>query len=561
VRVLATAAALLCALLALPALASGKARGPFDFELSPRSGPVVAAGGPAAPRVLHTPRRFNLVGLRWRGRATPAIRLRVRRTGGGWSRWQELEAHADHNPDLRRGGEPVVSSSDPLWVGSAKALQYRLSRPVRGLRLHFVNVASELDGERAARASPGSPRSARAAQEAEPAFVSRKDWGASKCPPRRAPDYGEVKAVHVHHTVSLNDYAPEEGPAIVLSVCRYHRNSNGWNDVGYNALVDKYGVLYEGRAGGLDQAVVGAQAQGFNDETAGIASIGDHTSVEATPETLSALASYLRWKLSVHGQPLSGPVRMRSSGGSATKYPAGRSVTLERVIGHRDTGRTACPGALLYAQLDELRALVATGVGLIPTFATRLSGTLADFSVDYGEVVPVTGLLSGPDGGPLMNEAVEVQTNGTGVWKTSSVATTAPDGTLATELRPRRRVYVRLRWPGRAGLRRATSSRLLLHLRPLITLRSPAESGVTAEHVPVSGTISPRKRFVTLVLQQRIRGRYRKVGARAVRVRRGRFSTSFVPAFSADYRYAVVSANDADTDRASTGWQPLRVRR
>jgi hypothetical protein len=546
VRVLATAAALLCALLTLPALASGKAQGPFDFELAPRSGQLVAAGGPGASGVLHTPRRFNLVGLRWRGRAAPAIRLRVRRASGGWSRWQELEAHPDHNPDLR-GNEPAVSSSDPLWVGSAKALQYRLSRSVPGLRLHFVNVSSEL-------------RSARAAQDPQPAFVSRKEWGASKCPPREAPDYGEVKAIHVHHTVSLNDYAPEEGPAIVLSVCRYHRNSNGWNDVGYNALVDKYGVLYEGRAGGLDQAVVGAQAQGFNDETAGIASIGDHTSVGATPETLSALASYIRWKLSVHGQPLSGPVTMRSSGGSATKYRAGRSVTLERVIGHRDTGRTACPGGLLYAQLDELRALVWSGVGLIPTFATRLSGTLADFSVDYGEVVPVTGLLSGPDGGPLVNEAVEVQTNGTGVWKTSSVATTAPDGTFATELRPRRRVYVRLRWPGRAELRRATSSRLLLHLRPLIALRSPAGSGVPGERVRVSGTISPRKRFVTLVLQQRSRGRYRKVGARAVRVRRGRFSTAFVPAFSADYRYAVVSVNDADTDRASTGWQALRVR-
>ena len=365
-RILATATALLCALLALPALASGRPSEPFDFELAARSGDPVAAGGPAAPRVLETPRPFNLVGLRWRGPRAPAIRLRARRPDGAWSRWQRLDAHSDHNPDPRRGGEPVVSSSDPLWVGSADALQYRLSRPVKGLRLHFVNVASEL-------------RAARAAQDPEPTFVSRRQWGASKCPPREAPDYGTVKAVHVHHTVSLNDYAPEEGPAIVLSVCRYHRNSNGWNDVGYNALVDKYGVLYEGRAGGLDQAVVGAQAQGFNDETAGIASIGDHTSVEATPETLSALATYIRWKLSVHGQPLSGPVTMSSSGGSATKYPAGRRVTLERVIGHRDTGRTACPGALLYAQLDELRALVASGVGLLPTFATRLSGTLADF--------------------------------------------------------------------------------------------------------------------------------------------------------------------------------------
>ena len=152
----------------------------------------------------------------------------------------------------------------------------------------------------------------------------------------------------MHHTVSLNDYAPEESAAIVLSICRYHRNSNGWNDIGYKALVDKYGVLFEGRAGGLDQAVVGAQAQGFNAETAGIANIGDHTSAEATPETMAGLARYIRWKLGVHGQPLSGTVTLTSAGGSASRYPAGARVTVERVIGHRDTGHTACPGALLY---------------------------------------------------------------------------------------------------------------------------------------------------------------------------------------------------------------------
>ena len=98
-------------------------------------------------------------------------------------------------------------------------------------------------------------------------------------PARPAPrtSYGTVSAIHVHHTVSLNDYAPEEGPAIVLAICRFHRNSNGWADIGYNMLVDKYGTLYEGRAGGLDQAVVGAQAQGFNSQTAVIANIGDHS--------------------------------------------------------------------------------------------------------------------------------------------------------------------------------------------------------------------------------------------------------------------------------------------
>jgi hypothetical protein len=422
-----------------------------------------------------------------------------------------------------------------------------MSRPVKGLRLHFVNVAA-------------FTRRARAAQDPQPDVVSRAEWGAGGCPPRRSPCYGSVKAVHVHHTVSLNDYAPEEAPAMVLAICRYHRNSNGWDDIGYNALVDKYGVLYEGRAGGLDQAVIGAQAQGFNSETAGIASIGDHTGVGATAATLDALARYIRWKLQVHAQPLSGPVELRSSGGSATKYPAGSRVTVERVIGHRDTGRTACPGELLYTQLDDLRAMVASGVASVPSFATRLSATLADHRVDFGEVVPVTGLLSGPDGAPLPGEQVEVQVNGDGRWVSSRRLLSAGDGTFATELKPRKRMYVRLRFPGRTDLRGAFSTRLLLRLRPVISLRRPPRRSVAGARVPVQGTVGPRKRVVHLVLQQHLRGGYRKVGARTIRVRRGRFRTSFVPAFRDRYRYSVVVKSDDDTDRGSTGWLPLRVR-
>jgi hypothetical protein len=522
VKLLASAAALLCALaLVSPALAAK----PADFE---RAAPDAASAKVSAPRA------FNLVGLHWRGRATPDVELRVLRTGG-WGRWQHLGVHG-------RGG------SDPVWVGRARTVQYRLDRRVPELRLHFVSV-----GKRRTKVH--------AAQDTATPFpyVSREDWGASSCVPREAPSYGTVQAVQVHHTVSLNDYTPEEAPQIVLAICRYHRNSNGWNDIGYNALVDKYGTLYEGRAGGLDQAVIGAHAQGFNSQTAGIANIGDYTSVGASQESLAATASYIRWKLGVHGQPLSGPVTLTSAGGSESRYAAGSRVTLQRVSGHRDTGRTACPGDALYDQLDDIRALVESGIAF-SAFTARVTAALADRRVDYGEVVPVSGALVGPDGAPLAGQAVEVQVNSENVWRTARRVTTGSDGGFLTDLKPAKRMYVRVRYPGSAEVRGSASGRLLLNLRPVLAFNRPPKRGVRGRRVVVAGKVAPRKRTVSVVFQQRIRGRWRKVATRSARTRRGRFETSFVPAFRATYRYYAVARSDLDTDRGASKMRSLRVR-
>jgi hypothetical protein len=547
VKLLASAATLVCVLIPGSAALAAEPR-PVDFELAPgasAAGSSAARGGGVVSRPLETPRRFNLVGMRWRGRAELDVELRVRRSGR-WSRWEHLDAHADHNPDPRRGERRVVAS-DPIWVGRAGAVQYRLGRPAPGLRLHFVDVGVR-------------PRARAAQVPPPPAYVPRAGWGADKCPPRSAPGYGEVRAVHVHHTVSLNDYTPAEAPSIVLAVCRYHRNSNGWNDIGYNALVDKYGTLYEGRAGGLDQAVIGAQAQGFNSVTAGIANIGDHTSVPQTPAALAAMAGYINWKLSVHGQPLSGPVTVVSSGGSATRYPAGAQVTLERVIGHRDTGKTACPGAALYAQLPELRALVLSGTAPFSSFATRLSAGLVDDNIDYGEPVPVTGSLGDPVGAPLAGELVELQVASEGFWRTARRLTTGVDGSFTTELKPARRMYLRVRYLGRAPLRRSTSARLLLHVRPVIAIDQPPSRAARGEALELEGTVGPRKRALRLVVQQRVRSVWRKVQATSVRARRGRFASSFVPAGAGRYRYYLVAPADLDTDRGASELYDLRVR-
>jgi hypothetical protein len=564
VKLLASAALVLCVLvvLAAPALSTGRWRpDPVDFELAPGSHDArAAAAGGVVSSALRAPKRFNLVGMRWRGRAEPRIRLRVRRDGGRWSRWQALGAHADHNPDPATG-ERAVAASDPVWVGAADQLQYRMSRRVPGLRLHFVNVEGTATAADRVRTSlrraantavvsaarvvgVGSAR----AQDPMPSFVTRDEWGADKCPPRTAPEYGTVQAAYVHHTVSLNDYSPEEAPAIVLAICRFHRNSNGWNDIGYNALVDKYGVLYEGRAGGLDQPVMGAQAQGYNAQSTGIASIGDHRAVGATPEELQAMAAFIRWKLEVSGVPTSGRVTLVSAGGPTNRFPSGRRVTVERVLGHRDTGSTECPGELLYDQLDELRAMVGSGAP-VSGFGSRLAAVLGATTVDYRQDTAVSGRLGSADGSPLAAQPVEVQVH-TGVrWQTVRTATTGADGAFVTDFKPRLRMYVRAVFPGAAGQRRTSSPRLLLHVRPLVTLRRPATRGAVGARVRVSGRVHPRKRYVYLVVQQERSGRFRKVAVRKVRAKRGRFATSFTPAFKDVYRYYVVAKSDDDNDR------------
>jgi hypothetical protein len=290
-----------------------------------------------------------------------------------------------------------------------------------------------------------------------------------------------------------------------------------------------------------------------------VANIGDYSSAGASDAALGATADYIRWKLNVHGQPLSGPVTLTSAGGPESRYPAGAHVTVDRVLGHRDVGKTACPGNGLYEQLDQIRSLVLSGTPFAAPSA-RVTAALADYSASYGELVPVNGLLAGPDGNPLAGQALELQVNSDNAWRTSRRLITGADGSFASELKPRKRMYVRVRFQGSADVRAVSSRRLLLRLSPVLRFTRAPRSGRRGSRVTVSGTVAPRKRIVNVVFQQQVNGRWRTVGQRAARTRRGRFATSFVPGFRASYRYYAVAKSDLDTDRGASERRALRIR-
>jgi hypothetical protein len=340
--------------------------GAVDFEHAIPSAKRIAPAAVASSRAAHphrttprwisppidAPHRFDLVGV---AREMRTVEIRVRDDGGRWSNWVEQE------------------DGTPIYAGGADQAQVRASFRPRG-RLHFVNVTGTSGGfaDRLVNSARSAINTAfisvastpvAEALAPKPSVVSRAGWGADLptggCPPRAAPQYGTVQAAVIHHTVNANDYTPEEAPSIVLGICRFHVYGNGWNDIGYNALVDRYGTIYEGRAGGLKRPIVGAQAQGFNSETTSIASIGDHTSEAPTPQTQRSIIQFLAWKMAIdRATPVNTTVQLTSAGGPESRYPAGAVITVPRILGHTTLGLTACPGGAMIPLVPQLQTAI-----------------------------------------------------------------------------------------------------------------------------------------------------------------------------------------------------------
>ena len=174
--------------------------------------------------------------------------------------------------------------------------------------------------------------------------------------------------------------------------------ANGWDDIGYNFLVDKYGQVFEGRYGGIERTVVGAHAQGFNSGSTGVALIGNYDAPRSAPRRPRSLIRLLAWRLDVaHVDPLS-TFEWRSTGNP--KYPTGRTITLRTISGHRDTGYTTCPGSQLYGELPALaRSVAQTGLPKLysPT-ATGSPGEFVHFNATLTEPLPWSVIVSEPDG-------------------------------------------------------------------------------------------------------------------------------------------------------------------
>src|SRR5438128_5150755 len=247
-----------------------------------------------------SPPHFDLVGLHWRG--SGSLEFRTRSFAGRWSAWEPAAPEAEDGPD--HPVQPGWRIGNPYWTGASNAIAYRLHGAVTRLRVYFV--WSPVD------ALP--PRTLSIA--GSPQIIPRLSWGADESIRRAPPRYAAaVQYALVHHTAGTNNYSPSQSSAIVRGIEIYHVKANGWNDIGYNFLVDKYGQIFEGRYGGVDKNVIGAHAEGFNTGSTGVAVIGTYDDAAPPVVAQNALANLLAWRLDIaHVDPLS--TVMVTSGGN-----------------------------------------------------------------------------------------------------------------------------------------------------------------------------------------------------------------------------------------------------
>lgn len=345
--------------------------------------------GPEWSSIAELPIDGQFVVLEWDG--DPGVGYQIRsRNSGAWTDWVETHVDGDERPDASEPGSEG-NSLGPIFVGDdAEAVEVVVEEghpedlSLLVMESHepegFVEPTASGPGGGGAGAS-GSGGTGTAGAPAAPPMFTRAQWGAggwaygnSGCGngPTMA---SSLRFAVVHHTVSTNDYSTSQADDQIRAIYDYHVNGRGWCDIAYNFVVDRFGTVWEGRTNSISGPVQGGHASGFNSGSMGVVLLGQYHPGSSPPAAGVSDAQYggvrdlIAWKFGVHGINALGTTTEVSGGSSS--IPAGTTVTLKTIIGHRDVGSTGCPGDNAYVRLPSWRTDVAAKLSSASAAATR----------------------------------------------------------------------------------------------------------------------------------------------------------------------------------------------
>ena len=268
------------------------------LEKAPTAAP--AAVWPEVFTAERSAARFTVAGVSWARSSTvkpheASVRMRVKER----LRLDCLGAMGipDEGPDTtsERPPGPRVGTS-PLVTSSATAIQVRVDTATGAtptdLKVSTIDPGTSPADDDLTRSAPAASASAAALQ---PTIITRAQWGADESLRGSTTLSSTVKAITIHHTAGSNTYTQDTAAAQIRGIYAYDTKTLGWADIAYNFLVDKWGRIYEGRAGSITKAVRGAHAMGFNTDTMGVAALGNYETASAPAAMVDGLAKVAGW--------------------------------------------------------------------------------------------------------------------------------------------------------------------------------------------------------------------------------------------------------------------------
>jgi len=255
-------------------------------------------------------------------------------------------------------------------------------------------------------------------------------------------------------------------------------------------------------------------------------------------------------------------VTVTSRGGDVNRYPSGRAVVFNRIAGHRDGDKTACPGDALYGQLPELRRRAAIrqrqyGGPQAPSGQARLTLATISTRVSAPAEAQVSGVLVAADGAPLAGRAVSLQVEGSTAWVTVARVTTGDDGSFAGTMPVNRNGRIRAHY-GR-GSKPVISTPLRMTVVPSLKARV-ARRIKAGSSVRVSIDVAPRRPRVVLALaRQRPDGTFAPAGAVRARVKGRKATASIRLRKPGLYRIVAQAPADARAAAATAPWVFVRA--
>ncbi|WP_257162094.1 N-acetylmuramoyl-L-alanine amidase [Corynebacterium cystitidis] len=389
---------------------------------------------------------FSMFALTWEGETDTAAFVRAEREDGAWSEWYELDHMYEVEGAGRNGTElifiepttrvQVNMTNVDMTEGGANSLPTNHGdiQPVADVAdvaesTGLANQVTDFDIVMIDGGTGTAQNIAPASYEGMPTVITRAGWGARTDLQRNPTIVSPVKTVTVHHTAGSNNYSEAQAPGIVRGIQAYHGATLGWGDVGYNALVDKFGNIYEGRYGGLDRDVMGAHVGGFNHNTWGVSVLGNYMNAYPTQDTINALGELAGWRLAQEGQDPTGSSWLGMSGSfPGSKYSNGQGAMFPNINAHRDFHYNDCPGTHLYNQMGTIRTIAKK------KFDSLSKDPLADKDYESDMTLGELSAALGSSGDKESNDNATTQTTRTADGTTTTVhnantANTANNGT------------------------------------------------------------------------------------------------------------------------------------